>query len=175
MEPAEHKPPFLSQLRPNDIHPITGTRSNHFRRMQREFIYTSHFDPSEMPLRVTRVNCFPGSEFRIAKCFSMLVFKEGSEGSYNMFRTPMAGLAWGGGGEFHEPVKQYMSLTGGNVWPATLLHTHHVSFALRARLFHFFHISTEITGAVFCSAELDKHFHKLNKAPRWTCLKSVMI
>lgn len=148
MEPTEHKPPFLSQLRPNDIHPITASWSNHFRRMQREFIYTSHFDPSEMPLRVTRVNCFPGSEFRIAKCFSMLVFKEGSEGSYNMFRTPMVGSVGdgggeGGGGEFHGPVKQYMSLTGGNVWPATLLHAHHVSFALLSRLFHFFHISTE--------------------------------
>lgn len=76
----------------------------------------------------------------------MLVFKEGSEGSYNMFRTPMVGSVGkgaGGGGEFHGPVKQYMSLTGGNVWPATLLHAHHVSFALLARLFHFFHISTE--------------------------------
>lgn len=76
----------------------------------------------------------------------MLVFKEGSEGSYNMFRTPMVGSGAGGegsGGEFHGPVKQYMSLTGGNVWPATLLHAHHVSFALPARLFHFFHISTE--------------------------------
>lgn len=58
-------------------------------------------------------------------------------------------------------MKQYMSLTGGNVWPATLLHAHHVSFALLARLFHFFFTSARNSGS---SADLDKHFRKLNKA-----------
>lgn len=80
----------------------------------------------------------------------------------------------GGGGEFHGPVKQYMSLTGGNVWPATLLHAHHVSFAFARAFISFFSHQRGMAGAVFCSAELDKHFRKLNKARwRWTCVKAV--
>lgn len=177
MEPTEHKPPFLSQLRPNDIHPITASWSNHFRRMQREFIYTSHFDPSAMPLVVTRVNCFPGSEFRIAKCFSMLVFKEGSEGSYNMFRTPMVGSVVKGGGwrGWIPRACEAIYVTYRGKCMARNSSTHPSRFLCFARAFiSFFSHQHGIAGAVFCSAELDKHFCKLNKARwRWTCVKSV--
>lgn len=133
--------------------PLSSTHTRTYQNPARQFIYTSHFDPSECP------SCNEG------KLFSRLGISDSKMFYYVGIRE--RGCLWVGVDS--TSLQSNICHLQWNVWgcrtpDSTLLQAHHVFFALRAFISFFTSAENNETRARFCSAELDKHFCKLNNS-----------